>query len=151
MRDLDVLNSRDVYVIPDVALELKEVGFNDPCYAFYKKEGDDWVRVVESELKERNGKDENIIACPTQSYALWWIMKVYKFHIYSEFDGDSQTFFFSVVKLDCDPESPNFHWDSYDLDADGGFETYYDDPISAIDSALIKVLGIIQVKYMNNY
>lgn len=143
-KGVDYISSGEVYINPETAMLLKKAGFGNNCRAAYKKTDDEkYERVFSSEPKNWREEGENYYPCISQSYAIYWIKEVYKYHIYSEFDGEAQTFSFCVNNLAKDPDDSNFFFDSYDCeDPDEGIEASYRDPEDAIEVAIRKVLEI---------
>jgi hypothetical protein len=61
----------------DLALELKELGFNEPCFGYYDIQRK-MLDTVSSEVCERLCKNDTFFKSPTYSQAFRWFREKYK-------------------------------------------------------------------------
>jgi hypothetical protein len=61
----------------ELALELKQLGFNEPCFTYYKNDqlSDILELVKNSEMTNVNNESDDYISAPTYSQAFRWFRK----------------------------------------------------------------------------
>lgn len=64
------------FTLYDEALALKELGFDEPCFAIHRNN----KTYLISELEKINSKKESVIAAPTYSEAFRWFRKKHNLH-----------------------------------------------------------------------
>lgn len=75
---------KNEFVSYEIALSLKELGFNEPCFTYYKN--DQLSNILElvknSEMENVNNEVDNYISAPTFSQAFRWFREKYKLDSY---------------------------------------------------------------------
>jgi hypothetical protein len=63
----------------ELALELKQLGFNEPCFTYYKNDQPSGVLelVKNSEIENVNNEPDDFISAPTYSQAFRWFREKY--------------------------------------------------------------------------
>jgi hypothetical protein len=95
------------------ALELKQLGFDEPCFTYYKNDqpSDVLELVKNSEIQNVNNEPDDYISAPTYSQAFRWFREKYDLYCYVEPYEDNQFDYVVVSDLfgqeDCDGELLN--------------------------------------------
>lgn len=110
------------YVSFEVAKLLKEKGFDEPCFYYYK----DKVLMFSPFLKGRNSYQTDTYSAPTHQMAISWLREVYGLHIWVEYS-----------RFDFNKEHP-YLWNIVETKIDGDYweGTYNKFPENAVESAL---------------
>jgi hypothetical protein len=68
----------------ELALELKQLGFNEPCFTYYKNDqlSDVLELVKNSEIENVNNEPDDYISAPTYSQAFRWFREKYNIHVW---------------------------------------------------------------------
>ena len=107
------MNSIESNFVPyQIAVDMKSIGFNKPCFGFYRKE-----KLYLCDYKNVNEEKISIISAPTFSQAFKFFRERYNFiseiNVYSTSDGYSYTF-----KILCKKYTPykeaNNAWVTYE-------------------------------------
>lgn len=67
----------------ELAIKLKEKGFNEPCYGYYHRDGgdDSFELCGNGDCDFLNSKNKHRIAAPTISQVLKWLRNTYNLHV----------------------------------------------------------------------
>ena len=99
--DLNAFYDYNEFVPLEIAILLKEKGFDIQTRDFYRKENEKWFHRVTYEYNYFNTgvpRWENCYACPTISLAMHWLRSVHKLFI--RIDNDDLDWNYDVLKLD---------------------------------------------------
>jgi hypothetical protein len=101
------------------ALALKELGFDEPCFAYYNNLGRQQFILSLRNLKEDNNDSINYFSAPLYQQAFRWFRE--KYHIVGEvkFKGGKTTktawYDYTIYsEIDWDDKNPNEQWKKYE-------------------------------------
>ena len=90
---------KDQFVSYEEALGLKELGFNEPCFGYYKLiEGLHKPYLVNTEL--RRSPNNYSISAPLWQQTFDWFRKEYNLIPYIDFNKRNSKFGFNIIRLD---------------------------------------------------
>lgn len=95
----------------ELAVKLKEKGFNEPCYGYYHCNGgnDSFELCGNGDRDFQNSKNTFRVAAPAISQVLRWLREEKKIHIVIGIWG--RTWGYDVLNL---PSGISLHWAAYD-------------------------------------
>ena len=98
------------FVTYELAVKLKEKGFNEPCYGYYhRRGGDDNFEVCgNGDCDFLNSKNKHRIASPTISQVLKWLRVEKKIHLIVEISDSG--WYYTLY--------PNVRWENGELKSD---------------------------------
>lgn len=98
------------FITYELAVKLKEKGFNEPCYGYYHRDGgDDSFEVCgNGDFDFLNSKNKHRIAAPTISQVLKWLREEKKIHIIVEISDSG--WYYTLY--------PNVRWENGKLKSD---------------------------------
>ena len=110
----------------ELAVKLKEKGFNEPCYGYYHRDGgnDSFELCGNGDRDFLNSKNQYRVAAPTISQVLKWLREKKKLHLEISFWSTTGTWSCKVVKI---TNLPDGDWDVHRC------ESYEDAAIKAIE------------------
>ena len=116
----------EVFVPFELAVKLKEKGFNEPCYGYYHRDGgnDSFELCGNGDRDFLNSKNQYRVAAPTISQVLKWLREKKKLHLEISFWSTTGTWSCKVVKI---TNLPDGDWDVHRC------ESYEDAAIKAIE------------------
>ena len=104
---------KEDYVSFEAAKLLKEKGFDEPCFYYYK----DKVLIFSHSLKGRNSYQTDTCSAPTLQMAMKWLREVHNIHIvihpYTEMEGHNWSFIFDTFAYGCWQELGIYITDSW--------------------------------------
>jgi hypothetical protein len=99
----------------ELALELKQLGFDEPCFASIDQT--DFIHIKGTEYPIRGAMIYDAINCPTYSQAFRWFRDNYNIHSYIDilkrYNGKS-VYEFVIVSDDIEEEENNRRWKTYE-------------------------------------
>jgi hypothetical protein len=80
------------FVPYEISIELKELGFDEPCFTYYKNDqlSDVLELVKNSEMENVNNEVDDYISAPTFSQAFRWFRETHNYYIsvFRTYDGN---------------------------------------------------------------
>ena len=112
------------------ALALKELGFDEPCFTYYKNNQLSEVLelVNNSDMRNVNNEVDDYISAPTFSQAFRWFREKY---------GLDSAILENRYVIETKEDLPNWYY---------GFKTYEESELAC----LLKLIGIVKIKYSSN-
>lgn len=122
------------FVPYDIAKELKEIGFDEPCFKYYDQSKDICSAL---QLVKWNSESKVLIAAPLYDQVIDWLIEKYNLHVYTDQDTSSKWRY--VISVD---------WNRKDVPIEDEFQGKWKhkERKLALNEGILKAIELIKQK-----